>query len=844
MTTATDRPGWLAAAWRIAQRELRGGVSGFRVFLACLALGVAAIAAVGSVGSAIRAGLEREGAVILGGDAELTFTYRRAAEDERAWMEDVASRVSEIVEFRSMATVGDERALTQVKAVDDAYPLTGEMRLDPDIPLAEALRGFGAVVEPALAARLGLEVGDAFSLGTQEFTLVALIEREPDAAAGGFAFGPKTITLRDSLAESGLLVPGTLFDSAYRLDLPEGADLAALAADAEARFEGSGARFRDARQGAPGVTEFVTRLESFLILVGLAGLAVGGVGVSAAVRAYLGRKTATIATLRTLGAERRTVFAAYLMQIGVLTVIGVALGVVLGALIPLLAAPVIEARLPIPVASGIHPAPLAEAALYGVLTAFLFALIPLARTEEVRPAALFRDAMGSVSALPRRRYLIAAGVTLAALVGLAALFSEVPELAFYTAGAVAGALLVLAGAAWLVRRIARASSGARALHGRTALRLAVGSVGGPRAEAGAVVLSLGLGLTVLAAVGQIDRNLRDSIAQELPEVAPSYFFVDIQTDQLDGFYDRVETDPGVSRVEGAPMLRGVITQIDGRPAAEVAGEHWTLQGDRGVTYAAEPPEGTEITEGEWWPAGYDGPPLVSFADEEARELGLGIGSEITVNILGRDIVAEVSSFREVTFETAGIGFIMLMNPGALAAAPHTHIATVYAEEEAEAAILRDLAAAYPNITAIRVKDAIDRVSEVLDGLAAAIRYGASITLLTGFVVLIGAAAAGEGARVYEAAVLKTLGASRATILRSFALRSGLMGAAAGLVALAAGCLGAWAVVTFVMESSYAVAWGNAIGVVLGGIAATLAAGMLFAWRPLAARPAQVLRARE
>ena len=844
MTTAADRSGWLAAAWRIARRELRGGVSGFRVFLACLALGVAAIAAVGSVGSAIRAGLEREGAVILGGDAELTFTYRRAAEDERAWMEDVASRVSEIVEFRSMATVGDERALTQVKAVDDAYPLTGEMRLDPDIPLAEALRGFGAVVEPALAARLGLEVGDAFSLGTQEFTLAALIEREPDAAAGGFAFGPKTITLRDSLAESGLLVPGTLFDSAYRLDLPEGADLAALAADAEARFEGSGARFRDARQGAPGVTEFVTRLESFLILVGLAGLAVGGVGVSAAVRAYLGRKTATIATLRTLGAERRTVFAAYLMQIGVLTVIGVALGVILGALIPLLAAPVIEARLPIPVASGIHPAPLAEAALYGVLTAFLFALIPLARTEEVRPAALFRDAMGSVSALPRRRYLIAAGVTLAALVGLAALFSEVPELAFYTAGAVAGALLVLAGAAWLVRRIARASSGARALHGRTALRLAVGSVGGPRAEAGAVVLSLGLGLTVLAAVGQIDRNLRDSIAQELPEVAPSYFFVDIQTDQLDGFYDRVETDPGVSRVEGAPMLRGVITRIDGRPAAEVAGEHWTLQGDRGVTYAAEPPEGTEITEGEWWPAGYDGPPLVSFADEEARELGLGIGSEITVNILGRDIVAEVSSFREVTFETAGIGFIMLMNPGALAAAPHTHIATVYAEEEAEAAILRDLAAAYPNITAIRVKDAIDRVSEVLDGLAAAIRYGASITLLTGFVVLIGAAAAGEGARVYEAAVLKTLGASRATILRSFALRSGLMGAAAGLVALAAGCLGAWAVVTFVMESSYAVAWGNAIGVVLGGIAATLAAGMLFAWRPLAARPAQVLRARE
>lgn len=844
--------GWLASAWRIARRELRGGVSGFRVFLLCLALGVAAIAAVDSVGSSIRLGLEREGAVILGGDAELTFTYRLASEEERAWMEERAEAVSEIVEFRSMAVVGQgveaERALTQVKAVDDAYPLTGTVRLDPATPLAEALAGAdglpGAVVEPALASRLGLAPGDRFALGTQMFVLSALIEREPDAAAGGFAFGPKTLVLREDLANSGLLVPGTLFDSAYRLLLPESADLDALEAEVEARFAGSGVRLRDAREGAPGVTEFVTRLESFLILVGLAGLAVGGVGVSAAVRAYLARKTATIATLRTLGAERRTVFAAYLMQIGVLTAVGVALGVALGAAIPLLAAPLIEDALPIPAAFGLHPAPLAEAALYGALTAFLFALIPLARTEEVRPAALFRDALGSVRALPRRRYLVAALLLLAALVGLAALLSDVPELALWTAGGVAGALLVLAGAAALVRLVARRVSSTRALHGRPALRLAVGSVAGPREEAGAVVLSLGLGLTVLAAIGQIDSNLRRAIAEELPDVAPSYFFVDIQTDQLAGFRERLDTDSGVSRVESAPMLRGVITGINGRPAAEVAGDHWVLEGDRGLTYAATPPEDTTITAGEWWPEDYQGPPLVSFAAEEGQELGLALGDTVTVNVLGRDITAEVASFREVSFETAGIGFVMLMNPGALEAAPHTHIATVYAEEEAEAAILRDLASAYPNITAIRVRDAIDRVSEVLDGLAAAIRYGASMTLLTGFVVLIGAAAAGEGARVYEAAVLKTLGASRALILRSFALRSGLMGAAAGLVALAAGCLGAWGVVRFVMEGSYAVAWGNALAVVLGGILATLGAGLLFAWRPLAARPARVLRARE
>ena len=273
-------------------------------------------------------------------------------------------------------------------------------------------------------------------------------------------------------------------------------------------------------------------------------------------------------------------------------------------------------------------------------------------------------------------------------------------------------------------------------------------------------------------------------------------------------------------------------------------DHWVIRGDRGLTYSAAPPEGTIVTEGRWWEADYVGPPLVSFSDEEAREMGLAIGDTITVNVLGRDITAEVASFRQVDFETAGIGFVMSMNPAALAGAPHSWIATVYAAPEAEAAILRDLAGAYPNITAIRIRDAIDQVMVLLGGISAATRYGALATLVTGFLVLIGAAAAGERARTYEAAVLKTLGATRPRILRSFALRAALTGLAAGIVALVAGIAGGWAVSTFIMQTEYRILWGPAWGVVLGGIALTLAAGLVFALRPLAARPARVLRGRE
>jgi len=841
----------MTIAWRIARRELRGGLKGFRIFLACLALGVAAIAAVGSVRAAIEAGLAREGASILGGDAEMSFTYRFADDAERAFMDQIAERVSETVDFRSMVVIdraeGFERGLTQVRGVDGAYPLYGAVVLDPPLSLDAALATTdrpGAVMDQLLIDRMALQIGDVFRLGTQDFELRAALVTEPDGAAGGFGLGPRTIVTLAGLEGSGLLAPGTLYDSQYRLALPEGADLAALQTAARARFEDTGLRWRDSRNGAPGVQVFVDRIGAFLVLVGLAGLAVGGVGVSAAVRAYLEGKVETIATLKTLGAEGRTIFAAYFIQVGLLTLLGLALGLALGAVLPLVFAPIIAAQLPIPIVFAIYPGPLAEAALYGALTALIFTLWPLARTEQLRAAALYRDAAGGSRAWPRPVWLGVIFGLSALLVGVATWLSGIERLALGTAGGILGSLLLLALSARGIRALARRMSRARALRGRTALRTAFGAVGGPGSEATSVVLSLGLGLAVLAAVGQIDSNLRAAIQRDLPTVAPSYFFVDIQPDQLAPFLDRVTGDPAVSRVDTAPMLRGIITRINDQRAQDVAGDHWVLQGDRGVTYATSAPPREEIVAGQWWPDEYAGPPLAAFAAEEAAEIGIGIGDRITVNILGRDIEAEIAALREVSFENAGIGFILTLSQNALAGAPHTHIATVYAEEAAEAAILRDVAGDAPNITAIRVRDAIDQVASALRSLAAATSYGAAATLVTGFIVLIGAAAAGERGRVFEAAVMKTLGASRAGILASFALRAALLGAAAGAVAILAGALGGWAVMRFVMETTYHFEPVSAFAIILGGALATLLSGLAFALRPLAARPARVLRARD
>ena len=839
---------WRLAA-RIARRELRGGINGFRLFLICLALGVAAIAAIGSVREGINAGLEREGAAMLGGQAEMEFTYRFATEVERAWMKENAISASEVVDFRSMIVVGNgndaQRALTQVKAVDNLYPLVGNLRLTPNISLPDAFAEQdgrpGLVLDGAIINRLGLKAGDIIKLGLQEFHLSAEIEFEPDAAAGGFALGPRSIVMTKDLNDARLLAPGSLFTSKYRLKLPEDTDLEALKTRAMDKFRDTGLGWHDARRASPGIERFVNQPSAFLVLVGLAGLAVGGVGVSAAVRAYLARKTATIAVLRTIGATRGLIFKIYALQILTLSILGVVIGLILGGGLPLIFAPLITANLPFPIEITLYPAALIEAGIFGFLTAILFALWPLSKTENIKPAALFRAAFGSIDGLPRLIYICATISVALILIATAAALSPVKMLTLYTAGSIICAILALVIVASGLRRLAHRVGRSPILRGMPALRLAISAVGGPQEEARAVILSLGLGLTVLATVGQIDSNLRDAIERDLPKVAPSYFYVDIQNDQLPGFMDRLSADETVSKVQTAPMLRGLITRINGK-APEIG--HWILNGDRGITYSNVPPENTVITQGNWWEPNYNGTPQISFAAEEAAEMGLSLGDTLTVNILGRDITATITSFREVDFSTAGIGFIMSMNPSALAGAPHTSIATVYADEVGEAAIERDLAVMFPNITAIRVRDAIERVASILSSMASAISYGAAMTLVTGFVVLVGAAAATENARVYEAAILKNLGASRFRIVASFALRSIILGTAAGVVALIAGATATWAVMRFVMEVEFTLNWTLALGVILAGIAVTLFAGMIFAWRPLATKPAQILRLQE
>ncbi|MEL7000904.1 MAG: FtsX-like permease family protein, partial [Pseudomonadota bacterium] len=594
------------------------------------------------------------------------------------------------------------------------------------------------------------------------------------------------LTSVEGLREAGMLQAGVLFQAGYRLKLPETGDLDAIEAEFEQAFPEAGARWRDRRNAAPGINRFVDRLGAFLTIVGIAALAVGGVGIGAAVRGYLTRKVPTIAALRTLGATAGTVFSIYMIQIGMIAALGIAIGVSVGGGVVALLGPVFAKDLPVPAEFTLYPAPLAEAALFGALAAMLFTLWPLAWLRRVKPAQLFRNAVDPQQIWPGWQIVLALVLLAAALAGAIIGLSTTPKLAAWCLGGIAGAFVILRLLGWLCARVARTLSHSSLAQRRPGLRLALGAIGAPSAGTPGVVLALGLGLGVLAAIAQIDHNMQKLLKDQLPEDAPAFFFVDIQSAQLDPFRAQVMGVDGTERLETAPMLRGIVTELNGVPAKEAtidpAGA-WVLRGDRGVSYSATVPTGAAITEGAWWAEDYSGPPLVSFAEEEGRELGLSIGGSVTVNILGRPITAEVANFRKVEWRGMGINFLMILSPGALAGAPHTHIATLYADQDAEAPVMRTVSRNMPNVTPVLVREQIDTVSESLGKLGTATRWGALAVLLTGLAVLIGTAAAGEERRTSEAAILKVLGASRRAILASFALRAALTGAIAGVVAL-------------------------------------------------------------
>lgn len=844
-------PGALSLIARFALRDLRGGMRGFGIFIACIAIGVAAITAVAAISRGLTDGIAREGRVLLGADAAFVTIQREASEAERQFLE-ARGRVTPVAYIRAMARAADGGSLlTEAKAVDLVWPLFGRAELAPQMSTQEALETrdgvHGAVADQLLFTRLNLKPGDLITVGEARFQLRAELVREPDRLAGGVGFGPRLLISEAALRATGLLQPGSLVRWSYRVTLPgnppEG-EIATLLDDAKRTFPEAGWDVRSRMNASPQFARQIDRFTQFLTLVGLTALLVGGVGVANAAQGFVERKRPDLATLKSLGATGGFVFALSLTEVLVLAFAGSLIGLAVGSAIPFVLTALFGHLLPLPLQPSIYASELARGLGYGLLTALAFSAWPLGRAHDIPVSGLFRDMVEGGRSWPRPVYIVLTAAAVAALVALAVAFAWDRRIALLYVASAAGAFLLLRGIGWLIMAGARRLPRPRG----TEARLALGNIHRPGALTPAVTLSLGLGLTLLVSLGLIDSNLRSALTATLPERAPSFFFVDIpnaETQRFDAFLKEKGGDVAIDRV---PMMRGRVVAVKGVRAEDVRASDnvaWVLEGDRGITYSATVPTNSRLVQGEWWPEGYRGQPLVSMTREIANGLGLKLGDEITVNVLGRNLTARLASVREVEWRSVGINFVMVFSPNTFAGAPHTHLATLTftdkGNEQREAALAKAVAQAWPAVSSVRVKDALLAASELVAQLTAAMRGASAVALISSILVLAGALAAGRAQRIKDAVVLKTLGATRRQLFLAYLMEYGLLGAITAVFGLIAGTLASYGIVTQVMRLPFSMSWSVALFSLGVALFVTVILGLTGTWRILGQKPAPYLR---
>ncbi|MEH0194710.1 FtsX-like permease family protein [Caulobacter sp. CCNWLY153] len=835
----------LPLAFRLAARELRSGVRGFRIFLACLALGVAAIAAAGSTAEAFRQGLAGQAREILGGDLSFAAENRDFTAQERATF-DKLGVTTYTASARAMAQApGGERRLVSLRGVDARFPLAGAVTLEgaPDVSTALADHDGlpGAAVEPALLDRLHLKIGDRFEAGPLTLVVRARLISEPDGLSRGFSMAPRLLVRREVLERSGLLEPGGLSGRTVRIALAPNQDPRAIGKAVQAALPDSHLRVRDRLDSAPGARRLIDQLEYFLGFIGLASLVAGGLGVAGAVSAYLSTREPAIAVLKALGAESGLIRDLHLIQIAVLALLGVAIGLVIGATAPLVLGQLAGSSLPIPALFKVYPWPLAKAGLFGILAAAAFSLLPLARARVTPPSALFRRA--TKARLPLGLETIGAAVSGLGLAALAVATAPTPLAAGIMIAGVAVAFGLLAAlgrsAAWLAGK-------ARGMT-RGPMKLGLANLAGPRSAARTASPAIGLGVALLACVVLIQSALLAQVSDVAPRTAPAMVFTEIPGDRAAAFDAAVAGVTGPLREDAylrMPFATGRVIALKGKAVdtkAIKASERWAFDNDLSLSLLANEPKNAGVVSGRWWTANDAGPPQVALSAEIAQAADLKVGDMITVLVLGREIEARIAVLRKIDFGGFGPSFNLIFNPSTLQGAELRSVAIARPSRDQEAALTRKLGEAFPTVNVISVREQLDAAAALFDRLALAVRGAAAVAGLAGLLVLAGAIAAGARARAREAATLKVLGATRAQILVAYVIEYGAVGLIAGAAGVLFGFAAAWPVVVKVFEASWSVDWSGVLVLLAGATGLATLGGLIAASLALSQRPAPVLR---
>lgn len=881
----------LSMAWR----ETRGAWRHFLYFFVCIAVGVGALIGVGLFASHVDRAVTKEAKGLLGGDLEVRSSHPLTSKGKEVLtsLRERGILIMHVSELVAMAARSDERRgtgqttqIVELKAVEPSYPFYGNLRLEPVSslerllhPESSACQGttcYGAVVQETLLLRMGLSLGDRLKIGQATFLISGLVRTEPDRMANAFSLGPRVMISREGLEAAGLVKPGSRVRERHLIKAPTGMPLEPLLGELRGRLADDHVRVSWYRDAQPQLKQFLEQLARYLGLIGLTALFIGGLGVATSIRAFLHEKLKTIAILKTVGADSKVIIWTYVVQalgLGLLgTVAGMLLGIVLQQVLPPLLADVFVTGLleQVGVTSDLSTAsilPLLKGGALGLLATLLFTLWPLLRIREIKPAAIFRrdvepDAWSETAPVQswrirtgfHDRLSLSVAVTIVCGLGALSIWQagswKVGGL--YIAGLTLAVVLLIVCARSLIRGVRKLPQPAS-----MSLRYAMGNLVRPGGYTTGMLIAIGMSVMVIATVSLVEQALLRQVGETRPVDAPTFFFIDIQPDQADGFSQlvRQRTDGQVPEI--TPLVRARLHAVNGETvkveeerepeerreeSKDERRKQWYLSREYVLTYLDQLPKGNEIVKGTWWRRGqYAAEPQVSVEEEAARSLGLDIGSTVEFDIQGATIAAEVSSIRKVEWGNFSTNFYMILSPGSLEGAPFTYVATIRVPVDLEVSLQQAVVGSFPNVSAIHIGDVLENFARVLDRLAMAIQAVALFCVVTGGVVLAAALAATRYRRLYESVILKALGATRGLIARTFAIEYALLGLVGGVTAIGLSSALSWAILTHIFD----LPWSFHPGVLLIGLGLTVLltvfVGFLSTFHILSEKPLAILR---
>lgn len=837
---------------RMAMREIRASWKRLLFFFICIAIGVASIVSLRSVIQSIRGGIGGEAKNMLGADLVMSSNSPFSdAVRARVSAEQAAGRITAVLEATELMTMArpadSARAATrmvELRAVQEGFPMYGVLRLHRGTYSHDLLKSRGALVRPELLSQLGIEDGSDIRIGQQTFTIRGIIASEPGRRLGAFSVGPRVFIDAADLPATGLTGFGSRVSHQLLLRAPE-SEAENLGRELRETFVNEFVGVRSARRADDRMGANLTRAENYLSLVGLVVLILGGIGISSVTRVFVQQKIKSIAILKCVGGSTRQILGVYLTQVVLLGLAGCLLGIVVAAgVVAAIPALVGEVATALNVDYGLTASAVLQGAAVGLCVSLLFALVPLLDIRHVKPSLLLRGEAATGAGIDWLRWTAMGlvGMTLVAIASWQA--ASLRTALILSAGLVGVAIVLHAVGIGLVRAV-QPLRYARSF----ALRQAVLHVVRPGNQTRVILLAVGLGTFFILGIRALQVNLLQDFAVQVGADSPDMFLMDVQNDQREALSVLVDGSNGArGRPILIPVLRARVTAVHGRAVEldnvqDVRGRG-SLAREYTVTYRASLEENEEIVEGRWWNP--DSPiPEVSVEDSIREHVAINPGDLMRFDILGRAVTARVANIRRVTWtDFRSGGFIFVFRPDTFANAPHAFMSTAIgpADSADRGRLAADIVEQFPNVSVIDLREILDRIQAVASNVTLAITVVGALVLLSGVLILVGAVSMTKFRRVYEAAILKTLGATTRLVATMLLLEYGVLGAIAGTIGALGSIVLSWGVATFALDMTWTPAPGIAVtGIVLTTILVA-AVGVIASLDVLRHKPLATLRA--